>query len=66
MIKREVLNKSARLVSQLPFKLLSRCLALWAPGGGGAPSWALETRSVSDAAHRPPDLGSLFLPPEGT
>lgn len=30
-IKREVLNKSARLASQLPVQLLSWCLALWGP-----------------------------------
>lgn len=30
-IKREVLNKSARLASQLPVHLLSWCLALWGP-----------------------------------
>lgn len=62
MTKREVLNKSARLASQLPVKLLSRSLALRAPGGGeGARSCALETRSVSEAALRPLDLGSPSL-----
>lgn len=67
MIKREVLNKSARLASQLPVKLLTRRLALWAPGGGGgALSCSLETHSVLEAAHRPPDLGSWFLSSEGS
>lgn len=64
-IKREVLNKSVRLASQLPVELLSWCLALRGPGGGCF-SHAHETQGgcgISDTAHGSPRLCPLPLPP---
>lgn len=68
-IKREVLNKSARLASQLPVQLLSGCLALQGPRGGRfpPPPGAGERQGccLSDAAHAgPPSPRSLSSSPQ--
>lgn len=59
-IKRELLNKSARLASQFHTGLLPGAWRSGGPGGGrfscARESWGC--RSVSDPGHRPPSLGS--------